>query len=164
MSPRNDVVEAATSTEVAVPDGGSSPVRSQAEVLAAVQAMGQGGMVYSTFDADDLDSKKRVLNAITESEPVADHLRETLNLKDFVIQAATMIDDQTGEERDVLRTILLTADGKAYHAISDGLFKSLQNYTAVLGHPSTWPAEGIAVMVDEVRSRRGYRFMTIKLA
>lgn len=161
MSPKNDVVEAATSTEVAVAE---TQARSSADVLAAVASMGQGTAVYSTFTADDLESKKRVLNAITESEAVADHLREKLMLKDFVIQAATMIDDQTGEERNVLRTILLTADGKAYHAISDGIFKALQNYTAVLGHPSHWPDEGIAVVVDEIRSRRGFRFMTIKLA
>lgn len=162
MSPKNDDVKAAPSTEVATTDE-RREARSSSDVIAAIQSLNQGSAIYSTFEADDIDSKKKVLNAITNSEPIADHLRETIMLKDFVVQAATMVDED-GVEQNVLRTILLDAQGKAYHAISDGIFKALQNYTAVLGHPSEWPAEGVAVIVDEARGRRGFRFMTIKLA
>ena len=154
--------QAAKSTEVAVST--NEPVSSQ-EVLAKVKGMADNQLsLYSTIIADDLDGKKKVLNAITNSVPVSDHLRKKIMLKDFVIQAASMIDDETAEERDVLRTILIAADGVAYHAISDGLFKALQTYTGLLGHPSEWPEEGIAVTVEEVKSRRGFKFFTIKLA
>ena len=52
----------------------------------------------------------------------------------------------------------------AYSASSDGIFKALQTFGAILGHPSTWPAEGVAIVAKEVQGRRGFRFLTIKLA
>jgi hypothetical protein len=39
---------------------------------------------------------------------------------------------------------------------------SLQNITGILGHPSSWE-EPLPVVVTEVKGRKGYRFMTIKL-
>ena len=149
------------SNEVVVP---AHEAMGSQDALAKVQALANDQpMIYSTVQGDDFDSKKKTLNAVTNAEPVSDHVNKKIMLKDFVIQATTMIDDD-GVERDILRTILIAADGKAYSAVSDGLFKSLQNYTALLGHPSVWPAEGVAVTVQEVKGRRGYKFLTIKLA
>ena len=161
MNAKNDVQE--PSTDVAVPDAVAREAKSSSAVLEAIQTLGNASAVWSTFKTETLEDKKKAYNAISDSEALQDHLRETLMLKDFVVQAATMIDDD-GEELNVLRTILVTADGKAYHAISDGIFKALQNMTGLIGHPSEWPAEGIAVTVQEVKGRRGFRFMTIKLA
>ena len=136
---------------------------SQDDVLSKISAINGTNMsFYSTMDASDPATKMAMVQAITESEPIQDHLRETINLKDFVLQATTMIDDN-GEEVPIMRTILIDADGSAYHAISDGLFKSLQVYTGLLGHPATWEAP-VPVIVDEKKGRRGFRFMTIKLA
>ena len=134
------------------------------DVVAKIKSLsGDAPMVYSTFAATDIESQKRLLNAITDAEQLRDHVGKMIMLKDFGVQATTMI-DQDGMERDILRTVLVAADGKAYSASSDGIFKALQTFGAVLGHPSTWPAEGIAVIGKEVMGRRGYRFLTIKLA
>lgn len=157
-----NVENGGVSAEVAVR---GSEAASSGDVMAKVRALSEGApMIYSTVGGDDFESKKVTLNAVTNAEPVSEHLNKKIMLRDFVIQATTMIDDESGEERDILRTILIAADGKAYSAVSDGLFKSLQNYTALLGHPSVWPEGGVAVVVSEVKGRRGYRFMTIKLA
>lgn len=137
---------------------------SSANVLDKIGTISNGAMsFYSTLDQTDPAAKLAMVDAVTNSEPLADHLRETINLKDFILQATTMIDEKTGEEQPILRVILIDADGSAYHAISDGLFRSLQTYTGLLGHPSTW-AEPVPVIVDEKRGRSGFRFMTIKLA
>jgi len=154
------------SDQAAEPKGNEVARRvvSSDDVLAKIASVnGQNMSFYSTMDSSDPATKMALLQAITESEPVADHLRETINLKNFALQSTTMIDTDTGEEVPILRTILIDADGTAYHAISDGLFKSLQVYTGLLGHPSTWEAP-VPVIVDEKRGRSGYRFMTIKLA
>lgn len=139
--------------------------RSMGDVMAKVRSLNDGNVsIYSTVEGNDFNAQKATLNAITNSEAIVDHTGKKIMLKNFVIQASTMIDDETGEERDILRTILIAADGKAYHAVSDGLFKALQNFTAILGHPSTWPDEGVGVVAQEIKGRRGFRFLTIKLA
>ena len=134
------------------------------DVVAKIKSLsGDAPMVYSTFAATDFESQKRLLNAVTDAEQLRDHVGKKIMLKDFVVQATTMI-DQDGMERDILRTVLVAADGKAYSASSDGIFKALQTFGAVLGHPSTWPEGGVAVVAKEVQGRRGFRFLTIKLA
>lgn len=154
---KNDV--AAPSTEVAVP---ASEPQSMAEVQAKLAAFTTAPMVYSTFVADDVESQKRLAMAVTDAEPLRDHLKETFNLTNFVVQATTMI-DENGVEKDILRIILVSADGKAYSASSDGMFKVLQTYTGIFGHPSVWPAEGIAVQGVEAMGRRGRKYLTLKL-
>ena len=92
------------------------------DVVAKIKSLsGDAPMVYSTFAATDIESQKRLLNAITDAEQVRDHVGKKIMLKDFVVQATTMI-DQDGVERDILRTVLVAADGKAYSASSDGIF------------------------------------------
>ena len=73
------------------------------------------------------------------------------------------IEEAIQELRQGRMIILVDDEGNAYHAISDGIFKSLQTYCGLLGNPNTWP-EPVAIIVDEKRSRRGFKFMTIKLA
>lgn len=151
----------AASTEVAVSE---NMARGAVDVMGAVQAMASGAVqVFSTVQGDDFDAKKRTLAAITDSEPLADHLREKIDLVDFVVQVVQMADDN-GEVSDQPRVILIDKTGKAYHAISSGILRSLQNYTGLLGMPNAWPEGGVAVMADEQRGRSGFRFMTLKLA
>ena len=157
---KKDEAVAETGAEVAV----RSEPMSASDVAVRVAAFSGGQpMVYSTIQGDDFESKKAILNAVTDAEPVSDHIGETIMLKDFVIQGTTMIDDETGEERDIIRTILVSADGKAYAAVSDGLFKILQTFTGLIGHPSVWPAEGVGVKIEERKGRRGFRYMTLRL-
>jgi len=152
------------STEVVVPE----------EIIASASAMDVAGIVagmasgdlqmYTSVKGVDKVAKLKVLDAITNSEPLADHLRESFNLTDFVIQVIQMADEKTGEIGNVPRIILITDDGKAYHAISSGVLQSLRNFVGVLGEPGTGDAWPVAVTCDEVKGRNGYRFMTLKLA
>jgi len=121
--------------------------------------------MYSSVKGDDKAAKFKVLAAMTDSESLGDHLREKFEVQDFVIQKIQMPDAKTGEMRDVPRIILITTKGKAYHAISGGILMSLQNFVGVLGEPGVvegnWP---IPVVCDEVKTRAGFRAMTLKLA
>ena len=130
----------------------------------AVSALSAGlSNIYCSFALDSQESKVRALDALTNAEPVGDHLDETINLRDVMVQATTMVDEATGEERDALRTILIADDGSAYAAMSDGLFKALQNFFGILGQPATW-VEPLPVKVVEVKGRKGFKFFTIKIA
>lgn len=152
------------SSDVAVVD--EVAVTSVMDVASIVRGMANGDLqMYSTVKGGDKASKLRVLAAITDSEALADHLREPFDVQDYIVQVIQMADEKTGEVGNVPRIVLLTADGKAYHAISAGVLQSLRNFAGVLGEPSAtnenWP---VRVVCDEVKGRNGYRFMTLKLA
>lgn len=140
-------------------------VSSMDDVVERLASMGDGrAHIVSTITGADHESRLRVLDAVTNAEPLNEHIDEVINLKNWVMQATTMIDDETGEERPIIRTILMDADGTAYSAASDGIFKALQNMVGVLGQPSEWPDAGVPVKVVEVRSRRGFRFMSLRVS
>ena len=129
----------------------------------AVSALSAGlSNIYCSFALDTQESKVRALDALTNAEQVGDHLDETILLRDVMVQATTMV-DENGQERDALRTILIADDGSAYAAMSDGLFKALQNFFGILGQPATW-TEPLPIKVTEVKGRKGFKFFTIKIA
>lgn len=130
----------------------------------AVSALNAGvSNIFSTITGETHADRLRTLEALTNAVPVADHLDETIALKDVIVQATTMVDEKTGEERDALRTILIDAEGTSYAAMSDGLFKALQNIFAIMGNPNSWDAP-LPIVVTEIKGRKGYRFFTVKIA
>ena len=162
-----DVAAETVSNEVVIPaeamDDSAAP-RAAKDVVAMIRDMSNGEVtVYSTITGEDYETKKLTLNALTNAVPLADNLRKPFNLTNFVCEMITLTDEKTGVPFDALRTILLTAQGEAYYAISEILFKDLQRYTAILGHPSEWPEGGVAVIVDEVRNGKN-RFYKMTLA
>lgn len=72
--------------------------------------------VFSTFSGADHATKVAVLNAMTNSEPVADHIGETIQLENVIVQAVDMTDEKTGEVQAQPRIILVDNQGQAYHA------------------------------------------------
>ena len=153
----------AVGAEVAVPEAANTEPQGMDVVVAKLAAFSDVPMVYSTFDTADVESQKRLAMAVTDAEPLNEYLGKPFYLKDFVVQATSMIDDQTGEERPILRIILVDAEGNARSCAADGIFKALQTYTRILGHPSTWPAEGHKMVAEERKGRRGFKYLTLKL-
>lgn len=106
----------------------------------AVQALAEGkATVFTTITGDDFASKMKVLNATTASLPLAENLNKPIELVDVVVQVVEMANEQTGEMQEVPRTILIAKDGTAYHAISVGVFRAVENILGILGKPNTWP-------------------------
>ena len=151
-------------TEVAVPEAitESAEIQSMSEVQVKLASLSDKPMVFSTFEGDDFETKKVLAIAVTDASPLNEFLNEPFFLKNFVVQATTMVNDD-GEEQPILRIILVTAEGKALSCASDGIFKVLQTYTGIYGHPRDWPAEGIQMKAVEERGRRGFRYLTLKL-
>ena len=169
MAKIEDVVNPDTG-ELVVPDEmhptnqvSMDTVISQLESVAGGQRM-----VYSSIVGDDFETRARIAMAVSNAAQVSDHVGETINLANFVLQATTMKDDDpksetVGEDVPILRTILVTAEGDAYAAVSDGLFKVLQTFTSILGEPSTWPPKGVPMRLTLDRSRRGFNYLTLTL-
>ena len=135
-------------------------------VLAKVTGMsGEGpSNVVSSITNESIDDRKRILSAITTSTPLADELNKKIKIKEYVLQATTMIDDDLKREVPVLRVILISPDGKAYHAISDGIYKALDNFVKIIGPTDTWGDDGLEARVVQKQGRRGWKFLTLELA
>lgn len=119
--------------------------------------------IYSTIKTDSLAAKVELFTALSNAERIDDHLGETINLKHVVAQVVE-VTQEDGSKTDTVRTILIAEDGTAYAAVSSGLFKALENLLQVLGTPDTWGNAAIPIQVVAEKSRRGFRFFTVKMA
>lgn len=136
------------STDLAVPATLSDAERT-------IERLSQGrSSVWSSIPADTFEGKKEVMNATLNAEPLADHIGETINLRHLVVQEVEIVDSATGEATNVLRTVLVTEDGTAFYALSDGLQRSLDTLLGLMGHPSMWDGP-IAIVVEKVKGKRG---------
>lgn len=133
------------------------------KAVEAISTLQQGTGVFSTVQGTDRASKITVLDAMTNAEPVGDHLGETLELVNVVAQAVSITDTDTGESSDGVRVILMCADGSAYAAVSGALLGSLRDIFGILGEPHTW-TEPLPIKVVEQKGRRGYKFFKITIA
>lgn len=128
-----------------------------------IQALGSGrSTVFSTLKAEKFEDKVALVNAMTNSVPVLENVNKPIQLVNFVIQAVDMVNETTGEIEAQPRIILIDADGKAYHAISTGLYKSIENILGIIGHPSTWPAP-LPIVIERLKGGKGH-FFTAKIA
>lgn len=141
---------------------GSDVARTNNNVIDRMASLNNGGGIISTFKGDTLDERKATLSAVTNSEPISDHLGETIQLAHVVTQAVTISDEKTGEVTDAVRIILIDSSGGAYAAVSEGLFGSLRDVFGIMGHPSEW-VEPLPVRVVEKKGRSGFRFMKLEL-
>lgn len=155
------VDEVAASTDVAV-----IPSPQDAQALIASLQSGGAANVFTTVQGDDFDSRLTVFAALTDAEPVANHLGTVFNLKDVVSQVITIKDQEASARAgqdvyvDVPRTVLIADDGKAFAAISNNILKSLETLFAVLGEPHTWPRPLPVMVAQEGSGVR--RYFTIK--
>jgi hypothetical protein len=153
------VTENAPGTDLVVSDF-SKNVRAEISSFAT----GDTG-IMSTFTGDDFfQVAKSQLAATSGSEPIADHLKETILLDNWVIQPVE-IADENGELQQTARVTLVdTTNGKSYHATGMTLVNSLKSIVAALGNrlPSEWP-EPLPVKVVESRTRKGFKFFDLQV-
>lgn len=136
-----------------------------ATISSAVNALNHGEVsVYSSIKGEDFTSKTRVLTATTNAEQLADHLGETILLKDVVVQAIEVTNELSGELEEAARIILIAEDGTSYAAVSGGIFKALTNMFGILGEPNVWPnALPVQVVQEKSRNNAMHKYFTIKL-
>ena len=116
---------------------------------------------FSTITGTSFEDRVATIEAMTNSEPIKQNLDKTINLVNVIVQSVPMVDQTTGEIQDQPRIVLLDANGSAYHAISGGLWRSVQNILGILPHPSTWPAP-LPMHIVSVKGRQG-DFYTAKM-
>lgn len=101
-------------------------------------AVTEGAGFYSSLALTTQEEKLSFLSLVTNSNPLQDKLGEEIAIKDVVIQTAQFVDEETSEVTEGLRTVIIDADGNAWHASSKGIALALRQAFNVLGEPQTW--------------------------
>lgn len=148
-----------TSNELVVTD--TTPMNSTG-LNAELSNLNNGQVaVFSTVKGTDHKSKVGILNALTNSEPLADNLNKPFKLANVVIQSVDMPDERTGEINAVPRITLIDEAGKSLHVMSSVVYKDLKNIFGILGMPHKWP-EPLPVIAEKAKAKTG-SFITLRL-
>lgn len=127
------------------------------------EASNSNEVFFSSIKSDSRKSAVKVYNAINSSEnPLADHRGEVLHITDMVAHAITLQDEVTGQDVEALRVVLVDKDGKAYHAISQGVVSSIQKIIGIVGS-APWTDEPLEIVPVEVKTRKGFKTLTLQL-
>lgn len=114
-----------------------------------------GSFFCSIKDDGSRKSKVAIYNAVNGAdESIADHIGEVLEIVDVVAYPVTITDEETGEIMEVLRTVLVAKDGKAYTAVSQGITNSLARIFSIVGMPS-WKDEPVKMKIKQIKTRNG---------
>lgn len=119
------------------------------------------GQVSTSLDMSTEAGQDTVFDALTNAEPLADHLEEPIALKDIVFQGVELTSSETGEIVEATRTILIAEDGKGYATVSGTVIADLRTLVSIKGAPNTWAAPQ-NIMLKEVKSKSGRRFYKIE--
>ena len=120
--------------------------------------------IFSTVNAETMEGKTAVYKALNDAVPLRDVVGEVLTIKDIIVQRVEVETDD-GDLLEQPRTSLITSDGVAYSATSNGVFSAVKNILSIFGHPSTWESP-LKLVVEEKPTRRNamYRYLTLSLA
>lgn len=153
--------EIVTSADAGVEEGAVASAGAT-DVVAVIQGLNTpGAAFYSSIKGADFATRLKLAAALTSSEPIDEHLNEDLDLSNIIVMPVDLADDD-GNINTAARVILITEDGKGYHATSTGLLSAVRNLLATVGEPETWDA-AIKVRVVEQKGRNKFKFFTIKL-
>jgi hypothetical protein len=109
----------------------------------------------SITDDGTRKTKVRIYNAIqADHEELSRHLNEVLEVVDVVAYPISVV-NELGELSNILRTVLICADGKTYSAGSIGVTNSLSKIFAILGtpHDGAWHDEPVKMVCRSKASR-----------
>jgi len=147
--------------DVALVDDETTALRPGTDVASIIESMNDPSKVVTTITGEDFDARLALASALTSSDPVADHLGETILLTDYVITEAQFVAKDTGELVTAPRVVLVGEDGKAYHSVSVGMLTALRNIRLAVG--SLWGQKPVPVKVVRQKGNNGFFFHTINV-
>ena len=107
-----------------------------------------------SFQAETVEDKKALYNAINSPDfRIADMINKPINIRDALIMTVALSDDDTGEVREMPRSILIDTEGKTYTAVSSGIASSLRNIFSVFG--TLHFDDGLEMTVKQVKKKKG---------
>lgn len=108
-----------------------------------------------SIQVTDRESAAKVFNAMNNPEGnLRDYINKTLSIKDVFAEVIDL-EAENGELEQAVRVVLIDDKGKAYQAVSKGVFNALKNLMSIpyIGSP-TWEPP-LKLMVKQEQVARG---------
>lgn len=110
--------------------------------------------VYCSIQGGDRKTKAMVYNAANNPEhKVADFINKVINVKDVLVEMIVIENEETGQPDEAPRVVLIDDEGKAYQAVSAGMFNAIKNAIQIFGEP-TWD-EPLPMLIKQVSVKNG---------
>lgn len=119
-----------------------------------------GGM-YSSMKAETREEKLDLFEAVTNAEPLEDHINECINVQDVTIQPVEFVDDVTGEIKMQNRITLITPEKDAFVCTSLGVETSLKQLFGIVGNPPWIPPIPLKPVKQQGNGK--YKFTALQL-
>lgn len=119
------------------------------------------GEVADNFPADPA-ARWRLDNLSTTgaSVPLDEIIGQEIEVEFWRVQAVEIMDPKNGEITRVPRTVLVSRKGVMYHAASIGVFQVVSSLARTFGKDPL--PDGFRLRVTEIKTRRGYRMLTLQ--
>lgn len=111
--------------------------------------------IYNSIQGTDEESADLTLTAISNAEPISDHLGEVISLQHVIVEIAEA-EAEVHPNGTVIREVgfypritLIDADGSSYVANSTPVLNELERVFAVRGRPHTWKTPYNVVVTEQ---------------
>lgn len=107
-------------------------------------------IIYSSIDSNNMIGKMKVFSYMKNTEAIADHLDETIHVKDIIMEQL---------EDEKIRTIVID-ESKSYGTTSKSIQEDLQEIMQQFGEPNTWEmALPLKFIKDKTKKYSFYKVM-----
>lgn len=131
-----------------------SEVNAMEKVNLSQELSENASTVFCSVQGGDRATKAKVYNAMNNPEhKVGDMINKTINVKDVLVEIIELANEETGEVEEAPRVVLIDDKGKAYQAVSAGIFNAVKNAIQVFGAP-TWD-EPLPCLIKQVPVKNG---------
>lgn len=114
---------------------------------------------YCSMAAVTREEKAVLYNACQNpTSKISDHINQKIAFINVKMEQVEMTDEETGETRKAIRTILITPEGEGILCTSNGIARSLYDMFSIFGTPDTWEGEVMECIVRQVETGKGRTF------
>lgn len=116
--------------------------------LAMVSATAEnvGQTVCSITPTGNRKEDARIFSALNNPEyRIANFINKKIAVTDVLVEIRELLNEESGEIETAPRVVLIDADGKAYQAVSKGIFNAVKNAYQVFGAAPWEPALEIEI-------------------
>lgn len=124
--------------------------------LATVAATSEnvGKMVCSIKPTGNRKEDAKIFGALNNPEfRIANFINKKIAVENILVEIREIMNEDTGEIETAPRVVLIDADGKAYQAVSKGIFSAVKNAFEVFGSAPWDPP--LEIEVKQVPAGKG---------
>lgn len=107
--------------------------------LSIISELKNQNSAISWIDTSDTAGKALLFKVANNPDfRISDCIGQKIEMVNAFIEQVQMVNDETGEVNNGVRTVLIDKDGKGYQSVSTGIFNALKKLFAIYGTPDNW--------------------------